>query len=75
MTYAYPTSMFAADTCHLKCQRLHNKVLGTTGNFPRRKGPTKCTWLSKRLMHLTLLHNYAGSRLNLSTISNMWIFA
>jgi hypothetical protein len=35
MTYVCPTSEFAADTHLLKLQRLHNKVLSTTGNFLR----------------------------------------
>jgi hypothetical protein len=36
MTYASPVWEFAADTHLLKLQRLQNKVLRTTGNFPRR---------------------------------------
>jgi hypothetical protein len=36
MAYASPTWEFAADTHHLKLQRLQNKVLHTTGNFRRR---------------------------------------
>jgi hypothetical protein len=35
MTYACPAWEFAADTHLLKLQRLQNKVLRTTGNFPR----------------------------------------
>jgi hypothetical protein len=36
MTYACPAWEFAAE-CHLlKLQRLQNKVLRTTGNFPKR---------------------------------------
>jgi hypothetical protein len=35
MTYASPTWEFVADTRLLKLQRLQNKVLHTTGNFPR----------------------------------------
>jgi hypothetical protein len=35
MTYASPTWEFAANTHLLKLQRLQNKVLCTTGNFPR----------------------------------------
>jgi hypothetical protein len=35
MTYAYPAWQFAADTNLLTSQRLQNKVLRTTGNFPR----------------------------------------
>jgi hypothetical protein len=36
MTYACPTWDFAADTHLMKMQRLQNKVLRTTSNFPRR---------------------------------------
>jgi hypothetical protein len=36
MTYASPAWEFAANTHLLKLQRLQNKVLRTTGNFPRR---------------------------------------
>jgi hypothetical protein len=36
MTYACPAWEFAADTQLLKLQRLQNKILRTTGNFPRR---------------------------------------
>jgi hypothetical protein len=36
MTYACPAWEFAADNQLLKLQRLQNKVLRTTGNFPRR---------------------------------------
>jgi hypothetical protein len=35
-TYACPAWDFAADTHLLKLQRLHNKVLRSIGNFPRR---------------------------------------
>jgi hypothetical protein len=35
MTYACPALELAADTHLLKLQRLQNKVLHTTGNFPR----------------------------------------
>jgi hypothetical protein len=35
MTYACPACEFAADTYLLKLQCLQNKVLCTTGNFPR----------------------------------------
>jgi hypothetical protein len=35
MTYACPAWEFAADTHLMKLQRLQNKVLHTTGNFPR----------------------------------------
>jgi hypothetical protein len=35
MTYACPACEFAADTHLLKLQRLQNKVLRTTGKFPR----------------------------------------
>jgi hypothetical protein len=35
MTYASPAWEFAANTHLLKLQRLQNKVLRTTGNFPR----------------------------------------
>jgi hypothetical protein len=35
MTYACPTWEFVADTYLLKLQHLQNKVLHTTGNFPR----------------------------------------
>jgi hypothetical protein len=36
MTYACPTWEFVADTHLIKLQCLQNKVLHTTGNFPRR---------------------------------------
>jgi hypothetical protein len=36
MTYACPAWEFAAESHLLKLQRLQNKVLRTTGNFPRR---------------------------------------
>jgi hypothetical protein len=36
MTYASPTWEFAANTHLLKLQRLHNKVVRSIGNFPRR---------------------------------------
>jgi hypothetical protein len=36
MNYASPAWEFAADTHLIKLQRLQNKVLRTTGNFPRR---------------------------------------
>jgi hypothetical protein len=36
MTYACPDWEFAADTRLIKLQRLQNKVLHTTDNFPRR---------------------------------------
>jgi hypothetical protein len=36
MTYACPAWEFAADIHLIKLQRLKNKVLRTTGNFPRR---------------------------------------
>jgi hypothetical protein len=35
ITYACPAWELAADTYLLKLQRLQNKVLRTTGNFPR----------------------------------------
>jgi hypothetical protein len=35
MVYACPTCELAAETQILKLQRLQNKVLRTTGNFPR----------------------------------------
>jgi hypothetical protein len=35
MTYACPAWEFASDTILSKLQRLQNKVLRTTGNFPR----------------------------------------
>jgi hypothetical protein len=35
MIYAYPAWEFAADNILLKLQHLQNKVLHTTGNFPR----------------------------------------
>jgi hypothetical protein len=35
MTYARPAWELAADTYLLKLQTLQNKVLQTTGNFPR----------------------------------------
>jgi hypothetical protein len=35
MTYASPTWEFATDTHLMKLQRLQNKVLRTTGNYPR----------------------------------------
>jgi hypothetical protein len=35
MTYACPAWEFAAETYLLKLQRLQNKVLRTTGSFPR----------------------------------------
>jgi hypothetical protein len=35
MTYACPAWELAAHTYHLKLHRLQNKVLRTTGNFPR----------------------------------------
>jgi len=40
MTYACPTWEFAADTHLLKLQRLQNRVLRSTGNYPRRT-PTR----------------------------------
>jgi hypothetical protein len=40
MTYVCPTWEFATETYLTKLQRLQNKVLGTIGNFPRRK-PTR----------------------------------
>jgi hypothetical protein len=36
MTYACPAWEFVADTYLLKLQRLRNRVLRTTGHFPRR---------------------------------------
>jgi hypothetical protein len=36
MTYAYPAWEFAAECQLLKLQRLQNKVLRTTDNFPKR---------------------------------------
>jgi hypothetical protein len=36
MTYTCPAWEFAADTNLIKLQCLQNKVLHTTGNFPRR---------------------------------------
>jgi hypothetical protein len=36
MTYACPAWEFEADTHPIKLQRLQNKVLGTSGNLPRR---------------------------------------
>jgi hypothetical protein len=36
MTYACPAWEFVADTRLIKLQRLQNKVLRTSGNFPRR---------------------------------------
>jgi hypothetical protein len=35
MTYACPAWEFAAETHLLKLQRIQNRVLRTTGNFPR----------------------------------------
>jgi hypothetical protein len=35
MVYVCPAYELAADTCLLKLQRLENKVLRTTGKFPR----------------------------------------
>jgi hypothetical protein len=43
MTYACPDCELAADTYLLKLQRLQNKVLRSTGNFPR--------WTSVRDLH------------------------
>jgi hypothetical protein len=34
ITYTFPACELAADTFFLKLQRLQNKVLRTTGNFP-----------------------------------------
>jgi hypothetical protein len=54
MTYACPAWKLASDICLLKLQRLQNKVLRTTGNFPR------CT--SVRDLHtafdLPYVHDY-----------------
>jgi hypothetical protein len=52
MNYAYPAWELAADTYLLRMQALQNKVLHTTGNFPR------CT--SVRDLHtvFNILHVY-----------------
>jgi hypothetical protein len=46
MTYATLAWEFAADTHLMKLQRLQNKVLRTTGNFPRHT--------SVRALHISL---------------------
>jgi hypothetical protein len=54
MTYACPAWELAADTYLLKLQRMQNKVLHTTGNFP------KCTPIHDlhTAFNLTYVYNY-----------------
>jgi hypothetical protein len=46
MTYDCLGWEFVAGNYPLKLQRLQNKILRTTGNFPRRTPVAICTWLS-----------------------------
>jgi hypothetical protein len=54
MTQACSVCEFAADTHQIKLQRLQNKVLRTTGNFPR------CTLVHEMHMafHLQYVYDY-----------------
>jgi hypothetical protein len=51
MTYASPAWEFAAETHLMKLESLQNKVLCTTGNFPRRT--------SVRYLHTAYKRPYA----------------
>jgi hypothetical protein len=51
MTYAYFVWKFAADSHLFKLQRLQNKVLQTTGNFPRRT-PTRDLHMAFKISYL-----------------------
>jgi hypothetical protein len=54
MTNACPAWEFAADNHLLKLQRLQNKFLRTTGNFPRRTPIAICTWLPIFRVHMII---------------------
>jgi hypothetical protein len=47
MTYSCLVCEFEADTHILKCHRLENKVLRTTGKFSDAHRSASCTWLPK----------------------------
>jgi hypothetical protein len=51
MTYASPAWEFAADSYLVKLQRLQNKVLCNTGNFPRRT-PVRDLHVSFKLLYI-----------------------
>jgi hypothetical protein len=75
MTYTCPAWELAADTYLVKLQRLQNKVLRTTGNFPR------CTPVRDLHMAFSLLYiydyitDYAGNEQKSYRIMRMNIFA
>jgi hypothetical protein len=75
MTHACPTWELAADTYLLKLQRLQNKVLHTTGNFPR------CTPVRDlhTIFNLPYVYDYikncAGDKQKSYKIMRMNIFA
>jgi hypothetical protein len=54
MTYACLAWEFATDTHLIKLQRLQNKILRTTGNFPRRT-PVREMHMA---FHLPYLYDY-----------------
>jgi hypothetical protein len=60
MTYACPVWEFAADIHLLKLQRLQNKVIRTTGNFPRRT-PVNYLHVAFKIPYISS-QNYAGSK-------------
>jgi hypothetical protein len=47
MTSSCPICEFEADTHILKCQRLENQVLRTTGKFTYAQQSASCMWLCK----------------------------
>jgi hypothetical protein len=62
MNYACPAWEFVAGSCLLKLQHLQNKVLRTTGNFPKRTPNRDLHVALKIPKFMTLLQNYAGSK-------------
>jgi hypothetical protein len=61
MTYASPTWEFVADAHLIKVQSLQNKVLRTSGNFPRRT-PVRELHMAFNLPYMIMQQNYAGSK-------------
>jgi hypothetical protein len=63
MTYVRPAWEFAVGNHLLKLQRLQNKVLVTTGNFPRRTHLFAiCTRLSNFHSYMIIQQNDAGNK-------------
>jgi hypothetical protein len=75
MTYACPAWELAADNHLLKLQRLQNKVLRTTGNFPRSTSARELHVVSNFRTYTIKKQNYASSKQKSYKIMKMQMFA